>query len=147
MIKSKFTYEKAQCPNCGYSKDGLSFNEYNLLYIVSDIYLPNVIFIAIEDKDFNDLGKTKNKVNILFKSELRILNDLFELIAVVYMPVRNHFTSAIFNYNNENEKLLKKSFNYYYDSLKDDGKIMEIDEDLSNQLNNYIKHLFIYSKK
>jgi hypothetical protein len=117
------------------------------LYIVSDIYLPNLIFIAIEDKYFNDLGKTKNKANILFKSELRILNDLFELIAVVYIPVRNHFTSAIFNYNNDIEKFLKKGYNYYYDGLKNGGKMMEIDEDLSNQLNNYIKHLFIYSKK
>ena len=90
------------------------------------------MFITLEDNDFNNLEKTKNKVNSLFKSELFLLNDLFELIAVVYMPVRIYFTSAIFNYNNDNENILKRGYSYYYDNLKNDGKIMEIDKDLSS---------------
>ena len=62
------------------------------------------------------------------------------------MPVRNHFTSAIFNYSNDNDNYLKKGYDYYYDDLKEDGKIFEIDKRLSKYLINYIKQLFIYSK-
>ena len=55
MTKKKFYYDIAQCPQCGYSKDGVSLNENNLHYIVSNLYLPNILFISIEDINYKEL--------------------------------------------------------------------------------------------
>ena len=49
LIKTKFVYNNAQCSKCGYSRDGIFLNESNLICIVSNILLPTVLFICIED--------------------------------------------------------------------------------------------------
>ena len=93
------------------------------------------------------MENTKNKVNDLFQGEINIMNEIYELIGVVYMPSGNHFCAAIFNYNGDINNRLKKGKNYFYDSIKENGKIIEIDESLNIYLLKLIKHLFIYSKK
>jgi hypothetical protein len=42
---------------------------------------------------------------------------------------------------------MEKGHNYFYDGLNEDGKILEINDTVSTQLNNYVKYLYIYSKK
>lgn len=147
LVKGKFNYNNVHCPKCDYIKEGKALNTFNLISIVSNIYIPNILFFCIEDINYEELKKMKVKLNLIFNNEIKIMGNIYELIAIVYMPTFNHFTAAIFNYNGEYYYGMEKGHNYFYDGLNEDGKILEINELVSNQLNNYVKHLYIYSKK
>ena len=75
-----------------------------------------------------------------------ILDKVYQLIGIIYMPSVNHFNVSIYNYQGHIAGL-ENSRNYFYDGLIDDGKIVLIDGALAKRLNSYIKHLFIYAKK
>ena len=49
----------------------------------------------------------------------------------IYIP-NNHFYATIFNYNRDINNKMNKGRNYFYDSIKDNGKIIEIDESINN---------------
>ena len=95
----KFVYNEGQCSKCGYTIDGVSLNEFNLISIVSYLYFTVVLFICIEFINFDSLYNNKLKIKNLFKDKIEIMNQKYKLIVKICMPYANHFSAVIFNYN------------------------------------------------
>ena len=48
LLKQKFIYKNSSCSKCGYTKEGISLNNLNLISIVSNIKLPPILFFIEE---------------------------------------------------------------------------------------------------
>ena len=147
LIRSIFNYNDSKCSKCDYNEDGVSLNinTSSIITIITNFKLPQFLFF-VEAINFSTLKKSINFVNKLFKNEIIILGEIYQIIGIVFMPIPNHFSAEIFNYEGDDLNLAIGK-DYYYDGMKEDGRIIEVDEKLSSNLNSEIKHLFIYSKK
>ena len=73
-----------------------------------------------------------------------VYNFRFSLKAIICSPFSGHYCGILINLEKD-ENLLKKGKNYFYDDLKNDNNIIEI-EDYNNILDQNIPYILVYSR-
>ena len=102
------------------------------------INYPNFMFFVL-DLNKNEYINNINELSKIFKDKIHINNQIYQIKACIFHINNNHFTTAVFNIE-EDILNLKKKKNYYHDGTKNDGNIIEIKE----SFNELIKNLFPY---
>ena len=85
LLKQKFIYKNSSCPKCGYTKEGISLNKFNLISIVSNIKLPPILFFCIEAINLKILDTIKDTINKIFVKDVLIMDQKYELASIVYI--------------------------------------------------------------
>ena len=71
----------------------------------------------------------------------------YKLSSIVYMVFEKNFAVSIMNFTGIYYNGLEKGKEPFYNSLEDNGNIKIVGDYLNKILDNYNRHLFMYSKK
>ena len=71
----------------------------------------------IKVKKLEEAKQPINIVNKLFKNEIIILGEIYQIIGIVFMPIPNHFSAEIFICKGDDLNLAINK-DYYYDGMK-----------------------------
>ena len=153
-FNSLLTNELTTCKKCGYNDKGIILDESKPTFyrlIIKKLF-PKIIFVIFDLSDINDKG-TRSELEIIEYSRRKNYNDKlfkvlvnnfsyenhnYELKALILTPQSDHFTSVLLNYD-KGVLGLKKGVNYFYDGIKANHYIEEI-----NNLHDLIKDNIIY---
>ena len=133
------TILKNFCPNCQKTENERLFPKCFVNYYVKSY--PSILFVLF-DSDYENLHKNKSTIIKLTQRNLLLEKNVkYSLIAIISTPNINHFTCFIVNYQSNSPKFnLQVGKNYLHDGCHNDGKFVELDENLNYLLDIYLHY-------